>query len=236
MASNESVDHLSKTAKENGGPNQNVISNKGYSPIVLRKNAEKLKERNEFEYIEMGVPNDGYDHIADETGKKSSIELNSFSKGIRLDFSRISDNRKIAANIDDDDYLTPTFKRPPVTPMIPVEPQYEDLSQVAATIRSQATTGATTMGLKLPKRKTNIIYEPSNNVEKKKRVTGDYTSIPSNVPCWIIFALFIIGALAAVAIILFFLLYTGAMEAKKNCDCSKTGTGKFYPISQFQIC
>ena len=223
--------NLSPRGLENAkSRNKDGVLNPWYSPVVPRKCPEQAREEKEAEYMEMGVINDGFQG----SEKKKATKLNSFNQEVSLNISDINLHKKIDPMVDDDNYLTPTSssKRPPISPMVPMDatrldPHYEDLNQVAAKVRTDTTTSST-FGQVLPKRKTNMIYEPSA-IKKKKSTTSTVDYMEYDVPCWLIAAVLIIGVIAIVAVILFILLVIGTVKSKKcSCDADAGLSAYFY--------
>ena len=186
-------------------PRREGVSNPRYSPVVPKRMPGQGDVQNEAEYMEMGVLNIGYD--IENEGKK--MDMNSIDQKVKLD------KRPIASG--DSLYLAPASNRngPSTTPK---DPQYEDVSQVAAKVRSAtATSSAST----LPKRKANLIYEPAV-IEKKRPLSVDH--MDQDVPYWVRCALFVIGLLAFAAFLCCILLAVGSIKPDV-CGCNGD-TGK----------
>ena len=182
-----------RTARREG------VTNPRYSPVVPKRSPQG-NDAKEADYMEMGVINKGF-------GSENGMKTNGFD----------SENKEVKHGnfpaLDGDSYyLTPTGgKKAP--PTASGDPQYEDLNQVAAKVRTGTSVGSSSG---LPKRKANILYEPAV-VQKKK--TADDNQIYYNVPRRIFSAILIIGLLALVAFICCILLTTGSIRPH-SCDCS----------------
>lgn len=221
---------LKKCTDKNGAVEVSNASNPSYSPIVPKRKQEEgenTMKPKEAEYVELGVINAGYDQI-DE-------------KAVTLPISQPRFQNNSESLFDDENYLTPktvSQHGPVVRGRQQLASHYEDLDQMIAKVKGQTTNQLNSE--KLPKKKSNTIYEPSSI--KQKQVEKE-DKIPYNTPCWIICALFIIGMLVVLSLILFALLSTGAMKLA-NCNCDETIPGNLFilsvifeslPLQSFQI-
>jgi len=193
-----------------GADRRDGVSNPRYSPVVPNR-TERKYETNEADYMEMGVINDGFD-----TGRdKNEIKTNHFYQKEKVD------GRSVAA--DDSYYLSPTDSKNGIIAN-PVDPQYEDVNQIAAKIRTGTVLSSSAI---LPKRKTNALYEPASTKKEKQL---EKSHLYYGVPFWVICAIFVFGVLAIVAIICCVLTFAGPLKSEA-CSCTNDAGASIGKIS-----
>ena len=189
-----------------GADRRDGLSNPRYSPVVPNRIPKQEHKTNEADYMEMGVMNDGFD-----TGRDNNeIKMNPFYQKEKLD------DRSVAT--DESYYLSPTEGKNGLA-VNPVDPQYEDVNQIAAKVRTGTALSSSAI---LPKRKTNALYEPAS-IQKEKH--PEKTRLYYGVPFWVVCAIFVFGVLAIVAILCCVLTFAGPLKSDA-CSCTSDGGKK----------
>ncbi len=201
----------------------NGITNPRYSPVVPgRGNKMKLKDNVPPEYIEMGVKNPGFSNVEEGNAKPTLGSFRAGQNGAAV-------GQAVARPAD----AEPAYLQPVESPTggriytKPNDPHYEDLGQILAKIETGSISRSSTVAL--PKKKANLLYEPSKLKEKKiksDKEVFEHDHYYREVPCCLICAVVIIGLLALFATVLSVLLMGGAIKVK-NCQCGSTNVGMY---------
>eukprot|EP00794_Sanderia_malayensis_P014997 gene14997-16544_t len=201
----------------------NNISNPRYSPVIIQRRMNAAMpvttDKSPPVYIEMGVKNPVFTTADEESVAKVPPKLTSLRSG---------GTRNGEQAIGTSDGAEPAYLMPLESPLAKDktvfnvnDPHYEDLGHILAKIDNTPSRNST---VSLPKKKVNLIYEPST-INKKKTKLDKRESVlmlsDKDVPCCILCALVIIGVLALFAAVLSVLIFGGVVKIK-NCECDGT--------------
>ena len=212
------------------------INNPGYSPVLVTKVKGNVKQQGP-EYMEMGVANDAYmnEELPSTMERNNTPKLHTFSSTKKNPELHIS-LKGNGVDFDEDNYLTPTksTKRPPISPVgeKPSDPQYEELNEVSLKI---GTNHLGTTSTDLPKRKTNMLYEPADIKKKSKKYEKEPDLKYSEVPCWLLCGFVVIGLVAVLAVVLCGLLISGTVKANKDCECKNGGKVSLFRLFKIPL-